>query len=88
MYDFLPQRRRIDFLFDLRVLGIYGELLYVGRTVNGCLHEFVVELYRDVGACHLAFRHFGIDESFRVGVLDGDTQHEGTAASVLCDLTG
>ena len=86
--DLLPQGGGVDLLGELGVIGVDGVLLDVGLAAQGTAHELVIDPYGDVGSGHLALLELGVDEVLCVGMLYGDGQHQGSAASVLGHLTG
>ena len=86
--DFVPQRAGIYLLDVHRVVRIYREFLHVLLVVEDGTHEFVVYLDGDVGARYLARLHFGVDEIFRIRVLDGEREHQGAAPAVLRHFAG
>ena len=83
VHDFIPQRLGRDFFFHLRIVAIDGELLHVWFVVYGCLHKVIVDFHRHVCTRHLAFGHLRVDESFAVGMLNANRQHQRTTSSVL-----
>ena len=84
MYNLVPQGPGAYLLLVHGLVRVDGELLHVGLVVHSCLHEGIVDFHRYVGSRHLAFGHLGIDEGFRVGVLDAHRQHQCAAPAVLC----
>ena len=93
MHNLLPQFAGRDlflhknFCFSrLLRLSADRELLHVRFVVDGGAHELVVNLHAHVGTCHLALGHLCVDECLRVGMLDAHTQHQRSAATVLCHL--
>ena len=81
--DLVPQLAGIDLLAVKRLVGIYGELLAIGAPLGRGTHEFVVDLYRDVGARDLARIDLGVDEVLGIGVFYQQREHQRTASSVL-----
>ena len=86
MYNFLPKGRGINILYYCGIVAVNGVLLAIGRTFNSAAHKFIVNLHTDVRARHLSFRHLGINEGFRIGMLDTNGKHQRTATAVLCHL--
>ena len=84
--NLVPQLAGIDFLSKPRLVGIDRVLLHERLVFDHCLHEFIGQLHRNVGSRHLAFLHLGIDELFRIRMLDTDAQHQRAAAAVLRHL--
>ena len=84
MHNLSPQFLGLYLAHELRFVAIDGELLLVGLTSNGCLHECIVNLHRDVGTSHLAFGHLRVDERLTVRMLDAHREHQCTASAVLC----
>ena len=82
----LPEFLGADFFLNIGIVARYRELLYIGLVFRSTAHELIVNLHRNVGARHLAFRHLGIDESLRIRMLDAHTQHQGSATTVLSHL--
>ena len=60
--DFRPESLGVDLFLDVGILGIDGELLYVGTLLGGGFHEFIVDAHRHIGAGHFSFGHLGVDK--------------------------
>ena len=86
VHDFLPESLGGDFLFHLRMVSCYGELLHVGLVLRSTAHELVVYLHADIGTGHLALRHLGVDKRLSLRMLNAHAEHERTASAVLCHL--
>ena len=86
--NLVPQLLGVNLGFHLGVFTADGVLLCVGGLVLDAVHEFVIDAHGDVGAGDLALGHFCIDELLRIGVFDGDGEHEGAAPAVLGHLAG
>ena len=71
---------------DPWMVAIDRKLLCEVTILCGCPHKLVADPDADIGPRHLALLHLGIDESPRVGVLDGDREHQCAPSSVLCHL--
>ncbi len=85
---FLPQCGSVYLLGDLRRFRIDGVFLDIRSSSQRGTHEFVIHLHGNIGTGHLAEFHLGIDERFGIGMLDGNGQHQSSAASVLGHFTG
>ena len=68
------------------MVAIDRKLLCEVTILCGCPHKLVADPDADIGPRHLALLHLGIDESPRVGVLDGDREHQCTPSSILRHL--
>ena len=68
------------------MVAIDRKLLCEVTILCGCPHKLVADPDADIGPRHLALLHLGIDESPRVGVLDGDREHQCAPSSVLRSL--
>ena len=73
--NLLPQSTCIYGFLYKRIGAVDGVLLYIRSTADGGFHECVIQFHRNISACHLAFSHFGVDESFRIGMFDGNAEH-------------
>ena len=81
--DFVPQCARVDVFLVHRLVGIDRELLVVFFAVDYGVHEFVVDLDRNVRSGYFAGFDFGVDEVFCVRVFYRQRQHQRAAPSVL-----
>ena len=88
VHDFVPQLLGIDFLLIDRVVAVDRVLLRVLGSINGGLHECVINAHTDIGSGDLPFYHLGVDKRLAVGVLDADGEHQGASTAVLCHLAG
>ena len=86
MNDFLPKRLCVGVFGEGWVFAVDGELLVIGFSLHGAVHEFVVNFHADVGAGDFSFHHFGVDEVLSLRVFDADGEHQCSASSVLCHL--
>ena len=88
VYNLLPQVAGNNFFLHFGVITINRILLNVRLAINSCLHECIVNFYRNIGSCNFSFSHLGIDECLCIRVFDSHRQHQGATSSVLCHLSG
>ncbi len=86
--NLFPKRGGLDFFGELGLVGIDGELLAINAVAQGGIHEGIVDAYRNVGTRNFTLFGLGVDKVFGIGMLDGDRQHQRTAAAVLGHFAG
>ena len=86
MNDFPPQGRSIYVFYYGRNGTVRGILLSICAVVDCSIHKIIVNTYRYVCPGDFACLHLGIDKGLGLGMLDRNSHHQRTTASVLRNL--
>ena len=88
MDDFLPQFAGVDGAVEFRIFTEYRVFLLIIFIIRHRLHKTIINTNRYIGAGYFTLLQFGVDKIFRIGMINGHRQHQGTTAAILSHFPG
>jgi len=81
--NFFPQRMSINFFFEPRIIIIDRKLLSISFLCQSSLHKIIMNFHRNIGTSNFSCFQFCINKRFRIGMFNGNREHQSTTATIL-----
>ena len=86
--NLIPQFYRANLFHVFRFVRIYRIFLNIITFFDNRIHELIINFHRNISSGYFPLGHFRVNETFRIRVIDRNTQHQGSPTTILRYLPG